>query len=311
MVYVRIETLKQFLVILQTQSINSAAQQLYISQQGLDAAIKRLEKELNVVLFQRTKTGIRLTKEGKLLSQYAKEIIKSYDSFQIELARQQLIKSPPQIVKIAVNPILSNILSEFFVSFNSTISNISYRFYELANEDIPEAVALNRFNMGIICYCKSKDIESSILYDPLPVLQSLNLVHNLLIFDELVVAMSYNNPLANQEVVKNDDLSNCGIALSNNTAFPYPQYKNNILLNSHDYKLHEQYLLHDDCISLLPAYIAKTAFNLDNIKLLSCWPRMTHYSLLIYPDSDKQTLSPEQILFYNSFKNFLENYSDT
>ena len=58
----------QYLVALaESNSINQAAQNLFVSQSGISKAIKQLEKALNTKLFLRTQKGVRLTTEGKLL----------------------------------------------------------------------------------------------------------------------------------------------------------------------------------------------------------------------------------------------------
>ena len=61
----------QYLVALaESNSINQAAQNLFVSQSGISKAIKQLEKALNTKLFLRTQKGVRLTTEGKLLYPY-------------------------------------------------------------------------------------------------------------------------------------------------------------------------------------------------------------------------------------------------
>lgn len=56
-------------------SINKAAQNLFVAQPSLSAAIKQLEQELDFQIFQRKSSGIELTSEGKLLLLSAKLIV--------------------------------------------------------------------------------------------------------------------------------------------------------------------------------------------------------------------------------------------
>ena len=49
-------------------SLNDASKKLYISQPSLSNAIKGLEKEIGIEIFNKSKTGISLTVEGKNLS---------------------------------------------------------------------------------------------------------------------------------------------------------------------------------------------------------------------------------------------------
>ena len=48
-------------------SFSTAAQHLYISQSAISQCIQQLESDLKVQLFIRTKRGISLTNEGKIL----------------------------------------------------------------------------------------------------------------------------------------------------------------------------------------------------------------------------------------------------
>lgn len=53
-----IRQLEYFIVMAETQQITEAAQQLYIAQPPLSRSLQRLENELGVVLFTRTKKGL-------------------------------------------------------------------------------------------------------------------------------------------------------------------------------------------------------------------------------------------------------------
>ncbi|NVN91433.1 MAG: LysR family transcriptional regulator [Desulfuromonadales bacterium] len=67
--------LKHFLSICDNKSITQAAENLYISQQGLATSIIRLENELKCSLFIRNTKGITLTKEGSYFRLQAEKII--------------------------------------------------------------------------------------------------------------------------------------------------------------------------------------------------------------------------------------------
>lgn len=59
----------------QLGSINKAARLLYISQSTVSNAIKDLEQELQLQIFQRSTTGISLTPEGKEFLNYARSLL--------------------------------------------------------------------------------------------------------------------------------------------------------------------------------------------------------------------------------------------
>ena len=58
--------LKYIVTVAETGTITEVANRLYISQPSLTNAIRELEKEMNIVIFDRTNKGISLSKEGYL-----------------------------------------------------------------------------------------------------------------------------------------------------------------------------------------------------------------------------------------------------
>lgn len=77
----KIENLKIFLEVAQSESINEAARNLFMSHQNLNKIIKNLETELNTALFVRTNKGIQLTSNGRELFVTASQIVRNYESF--------------------------------------------------------------------------------------------------------------------------------------------------------------------------------------------------------------------------------------
>lgn len=57
-------------------TLSRAAEELFISQPALSRSMNRLEEELGVPIFTRSKNKLTLNENGKLASEYAKEIIK-------------------------------------------------------------------------------------------------------------------------------------------------------------------------------------------------------------------------------------------
>jgi len=70
--------LHYLIVIAETNSLNKAAEQLYVSQPSLTSAIKELEKELGVTLLYRSGRGVTLTNDGVEFLLYAKQLYSQY-----------------------------------------------------------------------------------------------------------------------------------------------------------------------------------------------------------------------------------------
>ncbi len=67
--------LKYIVTAAEAGTISEAAKQLYITQPSLTSAIRELEKELGITIFQRTNRGIFLSAEGEEFLGYARQVI--------------------------------------------------------------------------------------------------------------------------------------------------------------------------------------------------------------------------------------------
>ena len=70
-----IELYKIFYTVAKYKNITKASQDLYISQPAVTMSIKKLESQLKMTLFIRTKRGVILTNEGSILYNYVKEAL--------------------------------------------------------------------------------------------------------------------------------------------------------------------------------------------------------------------------------------------
>ena len=74
-----LQQLRYVIAIAETGSFNKAAEKLYISQPSLTAAIRDLEDEMNILIFNRTSRGVTLTNEGEEFVAYARELYHHYE----------------------------------------------------------------------------------------------------------------------------------------------------------------------------------------------------------------------------------------
>ena len=63
----KITQLKYFVEIAKTENLRKASENLFISQQALSRQIQALEKDIDVLLFERKKQRLYLTEAGKYL----------------------------------------------------------------------------------------------------------------------------------------------------------------------------------------------------------------------------------------------------
>ncbi|MGN0580585.1 MAG: LysR family transcriptional regulator [Ruminococcus sp.] len=77
-----LQQLNYAIVISEAGSMNKAAEQLYIAQPSLTAAIKELEKEIGISIFNRGARGITLTADGSEFIAYARQVYQQYENLQ-------------------------------------------------------------------------------------------------------------------------------------------------------------------------------------------------------------------------------------
>lgn len=75
----RIEDLKIFVDVVRYHSMNIASEKNYTTPQNLSKIIKRMEDELGVVLFKRSKKGSELTEAGERFYLHIIEVLTRYD----------------------------------------------------------------------------------------------------------------------------------------------------------------------------------------------------------------------------------------
>lgn len=81
----KLEHINLFMQVVESGSINQAAKQGYITQQGLSQALKQIEAELGITLFLRSHKGMQLTPEGEKFYRYGQRTMQAYADFLEEL----------------------------------------------------------------------------------------------------------------------------------------------------------------------------------------------------------------------------------
>ena len=75
-------TLQQLMYAITTadeKSINKTAQRFFVSQPAISDAIKDLEEEIGITIFERSNRGVTTTTEGADFIVYARQVVAQYD----------------------------------------------------------------------------------------------------------------------------------------------------------------------------------------------------------------------------------------
>jgi LysR family hydrogen peroxide-inducible transcriptional activator len=97
--------LKYVLTVAETRHFGRAAERCFVSQPTLSGQVKKLEEELGVTLFERTKRSVEVTPIGEEILKYARAILEQAEMItQIARAHQDPLQGP---LKIGAIPTLS------------------------------------------------------------------------------------------------------------------------------------------------------------------------------------------------------------
>jgi DNA-binding transcriptional LysR family regulator len=182
--------LKLFHTLATEQSYTKAANSLFISQPALSMQIKKFEDEIGVKLFDKVGNKNVLNDNGKLLFEYTQKIFTT-----IEEAEYQLLKKADSIsgtVNIGgSNTSGTYILPKIIGAFKSLYPNVNVNLHVSDTNEISHLILDSKLdfalNGGTLEYCKNIYIEK-------------------LMEDQIVLAVSPENKLADKEYIKPSDL---------------------------------------------------------------------------------------------------------
>lgn len=189
--------LKYVIELSKVNSINEAAKILFISQPSLTSALKSLEEELGFDIFLRSKNGISLTVKGSEFLGYAKSVIEQYDILDAKYISQSVVKRSfhvsMQHYTFAVNAFVE-VINQY------GMDEYEFEIHETKTHEVIENVKNQKSEIGVLYI---NDYNRSVLGK---IFSDANLEFVPLFDCNIYVYMSKSNPLANNKIIKMEDL---------------------------------------------------------------------------------------------------------
>ena len=142
-----IAQLKYVVEVAKTKSINAAAQALFISQSGLSTAIKELEEEIGVTLFNRTNRGISITSDGETFIRYANNVLLQYRFMEEKYFGGSEVKSPFS-VSMHHSTFATKIFAQIIKEFG--IADYEYSLFETTTKTVLDNIRLAKSELGVL-----------------------------------------------------------------------------------------------------------------------------------------------------------------
>lgn len=143
-----VKQIRYFQEVSRTGSFTSAAKKLYLSAPGLVKSIDRLEEELGVSLFVRTRTGVSLTQAGHVLARYAQHYIRQHE-FMLSEIRKAATEQAARVEVCMTWGLLSFFPRDFLSRFVLSNPDVSLTTHNYALSELHEALLTYHETIGL------------------------------------------------------------------------------------------------------------------------------------------------------------------
>lgn len=193
-----IQQLNYAIIISEMGSLNKASEILYIAQPSLTSAIRELEKELGITIFNRTARGVTLTNDGEEFIQYARQVVQQYDRLLEKYGKGSSIRK-----KFGISTQHYSFAVKSFVEMVKQFDTDEYEFAirETKTREVIDDVSTGKSELGILYL---SDFNRKALEK---LLRTSGLEFHHLIDCKAYVYLWKGHPLAKKDLIHFDDLT--------------------------------------------------------------------------------------------------------
>ncbi len=193
-----LQQLHYAITVSETGSLNKAAEVLFVAQPSLTSAIKELERELGITIFNRSGRGMTLTSDGAEFLIYARQVYSQYD-----LLVEKYGKSNNRKKKFGVSTQHYSFAVKAFVEMVKTFDTSKYEFAirESKTQQVIADVVTCKSEIGILYL---SDFNRQVITK---LLQTNNLEFHKLIDCKAYVYLWGKHPLAKEKSIHFDQLA--------------------------------------------------------------------------------------------------------
>lgn len=279
-------------------NITKASEKLYLSQPALSTYLKRLENELGCTLFERAKTGLKITDAGLFYLDYLQKIKNLNDDLEIFLQKKDT-KDFPNKINFGITPwVGAYVTSDISLKFAKIFPNIDLNFIEGEGYVLKELYENNKIDCFVSIdvisdYMDMKSTEKLELRDDLIlVVAPKSILGNK--YDDAMLTCKLDNPLKFDA----NEIKNKKIITGQNTQVLHTCITR-IIKN---YKLHPKSFMHfrninnilelvksGQGITFIPKYYIKKGPKMDNCIFFTEDNELFHYRRMLFCRKDKYT----------------------
>ena len=194
--------LEYFQMASRLRNITRAAERLRVSQPNITVAIKKLEAELGIQLFDRSQKQLALTPEGAVFLNRIELALRNIQDAVLEVNDYKQLQKGT--IKIGIPPMMGAYLfPKIFSSFQKKYSHLDIYLHEEGSMSIREQLERDELDFGIIIISGAS--------------------HNLQLLpmttSQIVACVPAGSPLANKERLTKDDIATANVIMLKEGSF--------------------------------------------------------------------------------------------
>ena len=193
-----LQQLRYVVTIAEIGTISKAAEELFVSQPSLTKALKELEKEMQITIFDRTNKGIHVSREGEIFLGYARQVLEQAalieEKYKHKSGGKQEFCISTQHYSFAVNAFV-DLIKEY------GSENYDFSLRETQTYEIIDDVARMKSEIGILYL---NDFNRNVLSK---LFSEKNLEFHALLNCGIYAYMWKEHPLANENLVSLEQLN--------------------------------------------------------------------------------------------------------
>lgn len=186
-----IKQIKYFVEVVRQGGMTQASEHLYIAQSTISKAIKNIENEYDITLFDRSKKQIKLTDIGQTFYDNSLEFLALFEKLSLEM--NDVVNVQKGHIKIGLSPMMNvQMFTNALNQFHKLYPNVTYEVIEGGGKIVENLTANDDVDIGITT---------------LPVDHSL--FHSVSLYnEELLLVVSNDHHLSDMEKVDLAELKN-------------------------------------------------------------------------------------------------------
>ncbi|WP_321325359.1 LysR family transcriptional regulator [uncultured Parasphingorhabdus sp.] len=188
------DPLRAFRSVVINGSIRKAGDALGLAPSSVSRQIAILERQMGTALFDRKVNGLQLTYAGRLVSDYAEDVVIGFDSLRADLDD---LRGSQRLIKLTmVESVVSAGPAQAIFEFSKQYEHVHFEFEIVPAPAVLEAVRQQNCDVGITLCAEPSDMIATVARVPEPVFAVVPYDHALAQNSEISLAEINDYPVA-------------------------------------------------------------------------------------------------------------------